>query len=417
MSPLVGVLVLILLGLLGSRFAFNPSRTALGPRLLFATGTHFLLLGLLLGPVFGLLTPVVVGQLQPLMALGLGWIGLLFGLQLDRTQLGKFPSSYLIFTVVQALITFALFAGAGFLVFGIIGELRSGVDVALLATAATAAVSAPAGIALIGRTFRVDGELTRFLFYVASLDAVVGIVALQLTYSVFHPMSTPVAAGFSWVVWLVAATAAGVIFAIFFLWLTRPKPEGDELTLFLLGLVVFEAGTALYLAVSPLYVCMITGAVIGNLSPLRRRVYAMLQQWEKAVFVILLILAGSLLGASSWLALPLGVAYLLVRGSAKYAAGWAARAAIPLPFRPPGAAGLGLLPQGGISIAMALSAALTYRTITGPEWEPVGVAFGTIVVAVAASELVGPFLTRDLLRRAGEITPEMERNLAEARQP
>ncbi len=411
MSPLVGVLVLVLAGLLGSRFAFDASRAPLGPQLLFATGLHFVLLGLLLGPVLGLLTPDVVGQLQPLMALGLGWIGLLFGLQLDRSQLAHFPLAYLGFAALQAALTFILFALAAFGVFHVTGHLSPDVAIALLAASATAAVSAPAGIALISRTFRVDGELTRFLFYTGSLDAVVGIIALQLIYSVFHSMGAPELAAISWWIWFAAATAAGVVFAIFFLWLTRPKPHGDELILFLIGLVVFEAGTALYLGVSPLYVCMITGAVIANMSPLRRRVFAVLQEWEKPVFIVLLILAGSLLGASSWIAVPLGLAYLLVRGTAKYGACRLSRSAVRLPLRPPANVGLGLVPQGGISLAMALSAALTYGAIAGPGRTAVGIAFGAIVVAVAASELVGPFLTRDVLREAGEITPGMERKL------
>ncbi len=415
MSPLVGVLILVLVGLVGSRFAFDASRTPLGPQLLFATGLHFLLLGLFLGPVLGLLTPDLVGQLQPLMALGLGWIGLLFGLQLDRAQLAHFPVAYLGFALLQACATFVLFALAAFGVFHVTGHLTEDVALALLVASATAAVSAPAGIALISRTFRVDGQLTRFLFYSASLDAVVGIVALQLLYSVFHGMGAPELAAIGWWIWFAAATAAGVVFAIFFLWLTRPKPHGDELILFLIGLVVFEAGTALYMGVSPLYVCMITGAVIANMSPLRRRVFTVLQEWEQPIFIVLLILAGSLLGASSWIAVPLGIAYLFVRGTAKYGGSRLALSALRLPIRPPTNAGLGLVPQGGISLAMALSAALTYDAISGPARTPLGIAFGAIVVGVAASELVGPFLTRDVLRDAGEITTGMERKLSEER--
>lgn len=413
MGPLVGVLILILLGLIGSRLTFAPGRTALGPQLLLATGSHFLLLGLLIGPVLQLMTPQVLVQLQPLMALGLGWIGLLFGLQLDRAQLRRFPPVYLLFALGQALATFALFALIGYLGVRLTGHLRPGVLVAVLAAASTAAVSTPAGIALVSRAYQVNGTITRFLFYIASLDAVIGIVTLQITYAVFHPSTTIAGAHFGWGLWLATATAAGVVFAIFFLWLTRPKPEGDELTLFLLGLVVFEAGTALYLGLSPLYVSMITGAVIANRSPLRRRVYAVLQTWEKPVYVVLLILAGSLLGTSGWIALPLAAVYVVIRSFAKYAGGRATRALVPLPFTAPSETGLGLLPQGGISLAMALSATLTYGAIVGTGGAAVRIAFGVIVVAVAASELVGPFLTRDLLRRAGEITPQMEVDLVE----
>lgn len=411
MSPLVGVLILVLLGLLGSRFAFDPERAPLGPRLLLATGSHFLLLGLLLGPGLGLLTLEVIGQLESLFALGLGWIGLLFGLQLDRSQLSQFPPAYLLFTFAQAGVAFAFFAGLAVLGVQLFGGLRPGVELAIFTAAATAAVSTPAGVALISRTFRVQGPVTRLIFYVASLDACVGILALQLTYAVYHP-STAVVGGMGWGLWLGIAVAAGVVFGVIFLWLTRPKPERDELTLFLLGLAVFEAGTALYLGLSPLFVCMLTGAVIANLSPSRKRVYSILQGWEKPIYVVVLILAGALLGAGSWLAVPLAVAYATVRAAAKYAGGRAARRLVPTGLAIPPTLGLGLVPQGGISLAMALSAALTYGAIVGPEGAAIQLAFATIVVGVAASELVGPFLIRGLLRRAGEITPSDEAALA-----
>lgn len=402
LSPLVGVLVLVLLGLLGSRLAFDPERAPPGPRLLLATGSHFLLVGLLLGPVLGLLTLQVIGQLEALFALGLGWIGFLFGLQLDRSQLRQFPAGWLLFATAQAVITFALFAALAFLGFGALGVLTPDLHVIIWGTAATAAISTPAGIALISG--RVQGNITRLLMFVASLDAALGILALQLAYAVYHP-PTAVFAGMAWWFWLAIATATGIVFGVIFLWLTRPKPERDELTLFLLGLAVFEAGTALYLGVSPLFVCMVTGAVIANLSPSARRVYSILQGWEKPIYVVVLVLAGALVAAGTWLAVPLAGAYVLLRGLGKFAGGAAARGLVPEPRAVPRTIGFGLIPQGGISLAMALSAALTYGAIVGPN-TAMGTAFAAIVVAVAVSELIGPFLTRDLLHRAGELAPD-----------
>ena len=413
MSPLVGVLILVLLGLLGAGVSFDPARTPLGPRLLLATGTHFLLLGLLLGPVLGLLTIDIIGQLQPFLALGLGWIGLLFGLQLDRRQLAQFPPSYMVFTLLQAALTFGLFWAVGHFAFSLGDGMGPGVGPAILAVAATAAVSTPAGVALISRTFMVQGKLVQLLFYVASLDALVGIFALQLTYSIYHPTAAAIP-GFGWAIWLGVATAAGIIFGVFFLWLARPKPARDELILFLVGLVIFEAGTALYLGVSPIFMAAITGMLIGNLSPSRRRVYSVLHAWEKPIYVILLILAGALISISYWIVLPLAAGYFVLRGAAKLAGCALGGLVVPLPTRVPRSAGIGLIPQGGISLAMALSAALTYGTMGPAESAVIRIAFTTVVIAVAVSELIGPFLTRDLLRQAGEITPTAETALAEA---
>ncbi|HKJ93087.1 MAG TPA: cation:proton antiporter [Longimicrobiales bacterium] len=408
MNPLVGVLVLVLLGLLGARFAFNEARVPLGPRLLVSAGTHFIFLGFLLGVNgFGLLTPRVLDQLYPFMALGLGWIGLLFGIQLDRRQLAFFPPAFLLVALIQALVAFAVFLLVGTGIAAFLAD-TPGLTLALLITAATACVSTPAGVALISRSFQVRGPVSQLTFFIASVDAAVGIAALQVAYAFRHPSSDGTFAAGGWE-WIAVALAAGIVFGVFFLWLTRPKPSREELTLFLLGLVVFAAGAALYLGVSPLFVTMVAGIVIANLSPARRRVFRLLQAWEQPVYVILLILAGALLRFPTWLILPLAAAYVVLRGLGKLAGGWLAVRVTQRGFRPPADLGLGLLPQGGISLAMVISITLTYGAIETAGFPLVDVLFSTVVLAVVASELIGPLLTRDMFRRAGELTPRPDR--------
>jgi len=83
-----------------------------------------------------------------------------------------------------------------------------------------------------------------------------------------------------------------------------------------------------------------------------------------------------------------------------------------LPFPTPKFLGLGLIPQGGISLVMALSALLTFY---GLELGGVDVSqwlFSVVVLGVVLSELVGPTLTTGTLRRAGEISPLVEKALA-----
>ena len=97
---------------MGARFTFSRQRTPLGPRLLFRTGTHFLIVGFLIGPAgLGVVTEQATGQLLPFLALGLGWVGFQFGLQLDRENLRLFAASYHALAIGQAAITFALFFG------------------------------------------------------------------------------------------------------------------------------------------------------------------------------------------------------------------------------------------------------------------------------------------------------------------
>ncbi|MGW8268056.1 MAG: hypothetical protein ACWGSQ_16935, partial [Longimicrobiales bacterium] len=195
------------------------------------------------------------------------------------------------------------------------------------------------------------------------------------------------------------------------LWLTRPRPGGEELVLFLLGIAAFASGAALQLQLSPLFVSVTMGAVVANLSPDPQRVFRVLQEWEKPIYVVLLILAGALLSFPTLWTLPLAVGYALLRAGGKVLGNMAMVRVVPLPFPTPKRFGLGLLPQGGISLAMAISVVLTYAGLGLGDLNAVDVLFAVVVLGVILSELTGPFFTRNILVRAGEITPRVEEAL------
>lgn len=417
MDPLVATLALILLALLGARFSFSTERIPAGPRLLFRTGTHFLFIGVLFGPaVLGLLSTDALTQLYPLLGLGLGWVGLLFGLQLDRETLRQFPLGFHVLAVGQALLTFAIFAAIGWAAARGTGIANAEVMTLILAAAATAAVSSPAGIALVSTNFLVRGQLRQCLFFVASLDAVVGLFALQLTYGWLH--GTEMTAGFDvggGAFWTLMDLALGLVCGVLFLWLMRLRPGREELVLYLLGISALVGGAALQLQLSPLVAATVMGAVVANFSRDRARVFKALQQWEKPIYLVLLLLAGAQLRMTTWWVIPLGFAYFAVRAFGKVLASALLVQWVPLPFTAPRRLGLGLLPQGGITLAMALSLVLTLggSGIDVLGYPAVDLLFAVIVVGVVLSELTGPLLTHQVLRRAGEITRAVEKALEE----
>jgi Kef-type K+ transport system membrane component KefB len=412
-DPFVSTLILILLALLGARFSFSTISIPPGPRLVFRTGTHFLFLGLALGPhVLGLLTEEAIHQLFPLLGLGLGWIGFLFGLQLEGRHLRKFPPAFFILALGQAALTFLIFLGLGWVLLTVSGQTGQVQLLLLIGAAATAAVSTPAGIALVSTNFLVKGKVRDLLFFVASLDALVGIAALQLAYSLFPPGALAVDSGLGMdLLWVLAALGLGIVCGILFLWLTRPRPGGEELVLFLLGIAAFSSGAALQLQLSPLFVSVTMGAVVANLSPEPQRIYRVLHEWEKPIYVVFLILAGALLSFPTPWVLPLALAYAIIRAAGKVLGNMAMVRIVPVPFPTPKRFGLGLLPQGGISLAMAISGVLTYSGLELGSLDAVAVLFAVVVLGVIISELTGPFFTQNILTRAGEISPRVREAL------
>lgn len=415
MNALVGTLVLILLALLGARFSFSTSSVPAGPRLLFRTGTHFLFIGFLLGPhALGLLTLEAVEQLFPLLALGLGWVGFLFGMQLDRENLRQFPPAFYVFAFGQAILTFVIFAALAWVAFFVIGIQGEAAYLLVLGAAAVASVTTPAGIALVSTTFMAKGEVRRLLFFVGSLDALVGIVALQVIYSFYYAPDLLMGLGdVATPGWIVVALGLGVVLGILFLWITRRKAGPEEMVLFLMGIAALGSGAALQLHLSPLFVAVVLGAVVANLSPERQRIFVVLERWEKPVYLVLLLLAGAYLQFTTPWVVALAVGYAVFRGLGKVVGSAVMLRVVRLPFATPDRVGYGLIPQGGIALAMAVSGMLTYSGLQVRGVDAVELLFAVLVLGVVASELSGPFLTTRVLRRAGEISPAVERALDE----
>lgn len=417
MDPFASTLILILLALVGARFSFSTLQVPPGPRLVFRTGTHFLFLGFILGPnLLSLLTQEAVQQLFPLLGMGLGWIGFLFGLQLDRRNLRQFPPVFFLLAIGQAILVFFIFLAVGWFVLLGSGQTGRIPLLLLMGAAATACISAPAGIALISANYLVRGKVRDLLFFVASVDALVGIGALQVVYALFPPLDLGVGLPLlPRLAWVVAALGLGVICGILFIWLTRPRPGGEEMVLFLLGIAAFASGAALQLQLSPLFVSVTMGAVVANFSADPQRVFRVLQNWEKPIYVVFLMLAGALLNFSTLWILLLAGGYALVRGGGKVLSNMVMVQLLPFEFPPPRRFGLGLIPQGGISLAMAISTVLTYGGLMLDGRDAADLLFAVVVLGVILSELAGPFLTRNILVRAGEISPRMEEAAASRR--
>jgi Kef-type K+ transport system membrane component KefB len=402
---LVGALVLLLLGMIGGRFAF-PAGFGKGRLLLLTARWHYLLIGFLLGPyALGLLEPATMAQLVPVLLLGVGWIGLLFGSQFDLRKLGPVSSRYIALLLLQAVFAFLVFAVLGLLIGGRFLGTTQEVHAMVLAAGATACVSGPLAIAVVSSAVP-GGRLTEFILLAGSLDGIVGLFALQAVGALYHPRELVARLQlFGPSGWVLIALALGLSFGLLFILLTRRKPTNDQTVLFLLGLVLFLAGAATSLGVFAVFVACIAGIVIANVSRFRRRVYDRLQEWVRPIYVILLVLTGALVYLPGWWIVSLGVAYAITRALAKLGGAWLARHATGSARELPALLGGGLIAQGGMSLVIALSVAIGYRGLDATSPGPANILLSTVAIGVLVSDLAAPAMARHLLGRAGELDP------------
>jgi Kef-type K+ transport system membrane component KefB len=396
----LGVALLLIIALIGYRRTFIRLKLPRGAQLIFLTGTEFILVGVALGDqLIGLLDEQTIRSLTPLFGLGLGVIGLIFGIQLELDKILRFPSRYILMTFTQAICTMlVVFWPFYFVLEGIFGGDRQSILLASLVLAATAACTAQTALALIHREFGLRGaRVMELLRYMSSVDAVVGLLALQIALCLMQVqpvLGIHLGSGFQWfALSMVVGGATGFLLHL----LTRVRCSDEELLIFVLGMAVFSGGIALSLKLSPLFVNTLMGLVVANLPGSRNRIFHLLERLEKPFYIVFLILAGAIWHPAPPWGLPLAILYLGLRVIGKVSGGFLAARIAPESSRPPLTVGLGLISQGGIAIAMVMnyyqlsSAAVTDAVVT------------TVLLAVILNELASPYLARAVLRRAGEI--------------
>jgi len=90
-NPVLALTLLLAAGLAATRLPLPHLRRSLSLDLGVAAGAPFLLAGFVLGPALEVLDRATLHTLAPVAALGIGWIGAVFGAQLEWRLLRRIP--------------------------------------------------------------------------------------------------------------------------------------------------------------------------------------------------------------------------------------------------------------------------------------------------------------------------------------
>ncbi len=356
--------LLILLAFLGSRLIVRRKRFLSPLTFLFLSGLIYIFVGFYLGRgVLNVLSPQVLQGLTPLIGLGLGWIGFLFGFQLEFKYLRRFPGKYLGLSYLQFLFTFGVvFFGIFFLlkVF-YVSEPSFLLYGMALALGLLISLNSPTLINASLTLFPTRGQYFYLARFLVSVSGFWGVVGLALLFS-FWPFPFLESKVFiSGMIRLLASTVFPVLIGFLFHVLTRKKNQEQDLLVFLLGLVFFVSGAAFYFNLPPLYLGMVLGITFSNLTKIQEKLYPLLLSTEKPLFIVFLLLIGALWEFN----IDYKIALLAVLTFALRVIGYTVSLPIigrllsfPLKLSP--AFGLSFLSSGGIGIAFAVSLKLAY---------------------------------------------------------
>lgn len=410
-NPVVLVLLAVLLAFVLAHFVVEW----LQRRLIITAGVEFLLIGALLGPPFGgllldlglatggqVITQDALAHLSPLVALALGWIGLLYGARLDVARLLGGQEGALTLSVLSSLVTFLVLGLGSWLAVGRLGLEAPPEDLALLA-AALAVVGTTSSLTVlrvVQRRFAARGPTTELLGDALRLDEVLVLGVFGALLCVFHEDTATIGRSLTATEWFGLSLVLGLVLGGLFRLFLGGEGDADKQLLASAGVVCFASGTAHMLALSPLLVNAVVGVVLVNAG--RTRPVGILEVLERSrgpMVILLMLFAGAL-----WTPVPpvvwlLTLGYVLARNAATLLGGWFA--AVALGPRQRRDLGLALVGQGELAVALAVNLLLARPDLPGVSW-----VFHTLLLTALVNELWSARLLRGLLLDCGELRDE-----------
>lgn len=371
---------LIGLGYLGAR---------LTSRLRLPSVTGFLLVGIVAGPHgLGLLSEDLMATLGFAEPLALGVIVFLIGQQLTREVLATHHRSFWLTSVLDIVLPGVLVALAVHLV-------APGDPVTVWLLAIIAVSGAPATVMAIISEMRAKSRACDTLLGSSALDSIVTVVLyaaaapfLMLSLKIhetvgeamFHTAQQVGGA-------LVLGLLAGLVLSRVLRHVFR---EGELLALGLVTVLLVVAA-AQVLGFSALLAPLVAGITTATAEGRRGdpgRVFRSLRTVEYPVYIIFFTLAGAHLELAAALAAGLvAVAYITARSTGKFVAGMAGALAAGYTTKQAAWVGLGMLPQAGVAVGLALAAAQAFP-------ESGATVNAVVLAALVFFEVVGPVLTK-----------------------
>ncbi len=393
--------------------------TRLASKLKLPAVTAYLVAGILIGPFcLGALNIPGIGlsgeqvkSFTILSDIALGFIAFSMGNEFRLSQLKAIGKQATIIGIVQGLVAALLVDVVLISLHFIIPDKLSLGAAIVLGAAATA--TAPAATLMVVKQYKAKGKLTDILLPVVAIDDAVGLVVFAVSFGVAKSLSAGTVEILNVIleplIEVIASLGLGFITGIIFNFVekffhSRSKRMAVTVTFVLMTVAIssikFEIG-GIHVGFSSLLSCMMLGSVFCNLCDVSEELMNRADRWTAPILILFFVLSGAELELSVFadvMVVLIGVAYIISRSIGKYFGAGITAKLTKCDDSIVKYLGITLLPQAGVALGMALKA-----TELGHDG---AVVRNIVLFAVLIYELVGPYLTKIALTKAGDIKPE-----------
>ena len=386
--------------------------------------TGYLIAGIIIGPMilgsFGVSgLGIVDGELEalkPLSELALGFIAFAMGNEFRLAHLKEIGKKATVIGIFQAVFTALVVDGALIALHFILGPEIFPIEAAIV-LGAIATATAPAATLMVVKQYKAKGPLTDMLLPVVALDDAVGLIVFAISFGIAKSIGTGnvdvtgivIEPLIEIVLSLLLGALLGFIFSLFErIFHSRSKRMAVTVAFVMvavglssLSFTIPMGDGSLHIAFSSLLTCMMLGSVFCNVCDFSEELMARADRWTAPILILFFVISGAELSFDSftnYAIVIIGVMYILFRSLGKIFGATISAKVTNSNSNIVKYLGITLLPQAGVALGMAIKVAGS------------GLAGGDIVrditlFAVLIYEIVGPFLTKICLQKAGDIDP------------
>lgn len=409
-ETLISLSVALIAGLLMSRLAKKLNLPAVTAYLIAGLALGPFALGLIKLPYIGFATLEKVKAYEIVNQVALGFIAFTIGNEFRLAELKTMGKAAITVGILQAVITTIIVDIALVALHFIMPDVLS--ISSAITLGAIAAATAPAATLMVVRQYKAEGPLTKLLLMVVALDDAVGLMLFSLSFGIAKALevgaisiTSVVLEPLIEIVLSIVVGALGGVLLNFIEQFFHSRSKRMSISIAAVMLIVgvsmleFEVG-GVKIGFSLLLVAMMTGTVFCNICDTSEELMSRVENWTGPLNILFFVLSGAELDLgilSNPMVLIVGVVYIIFRSTGKISGAYLSCAMEHTSDNIKKHLGITLLPQAGVALGMALTAA---------NLSDGAMVRNVVLFSVLVYELVGPTLTKRSLLAAGEIKPE-----------
>lgn len=364
-----------------------------------------------------------------LSSIALGFIAFSIGNEFRLTDLKKFGKQATIIGILQAVFTTLVVDGALIGLHFILGEDLFPLQAAII-LGAIASATAPAATLMVVKQYKAHGPVTKTLLPVVALDDAVGLVLFAISFGIAKSIGN-VGGGNIWqvivsvvvdpILEVVLSVLLGALMGFVFQFIerffhSRSKRLAVSVAFVLITVAIsmikfpiyITNDVSIHIGFSSLLACMMLGTIFCNICDFSAELMDRLDRWTAPLYVLFFVISGAELNldvfnvfeAGKWVFLVAGTVYIAFRCLGKY---FGARISSDISKAEPNVRkylGITLFPQAGVALGMVniVAGSAEFKSTNTAT-----IVLNIILFSVLVYEIVGPFLTKISLEKAGEI--------------